>query len=303
MTERISISATADVDFIFERLNHQFTLLRQRGINIDLFTREVGEYKIIDCVISSPDSDYDIFEEDRIALCRHHIANTIADMIVEKWRGRLVSQIIDVNYQCFNPAEKNKVYSRSLELLQEQEVNINLVAAILNWKKEIAERVLDFLKTSNRLIIDGFVNFRLKDFRIELEQAVDEAVEEYLLEKEYDDFIRLLKYFVEVQEPKVEKVHVVLRNSGNFELFDHGYNIIDNEYLESLMLDMVDSDLTYEDLLISALITIAPNEVIVHLPEYSSNYNSIATIQRIFDESVTLCNGCSKCLHSRQKKF
>ena len=53
------------------------------------------------------------------------------------------------------------------------------------------------------------MRFRLKEYYRELKLAVDLAVEEQLAEREYRDFISLLRSFVEIQPSSFELLHVV----------------------------------------------------------------------------------------------
>ncbi|KUK10690.1 MAG: Sporulation protein YtxC [Clostridia bacterium 41_269] len=122
-----------------------------------------------------------------------------------------------------------------------------------------------------------------------------------MLEKEYDDFIDLLKYFVNMQKPQIKKVNVILYRSGKFKILDSEYRKIDNDSLECLILDFAENDLTNEDLLISALITIAPEEIKMHLPDYVS-FSFIETVKKIFNNRVEICSGCPNCMHIRQKE-
>jgi len=125
--------------------------------------------------------------------------------------------------------------------------------------------------------------------------VIEQAVDELLLEKEYQEFIMLLKYFVDIQEPRLEKVHVMLLPSGSFQLFDDNNKSINNQCLEGCIVEMIDNEINYEDLLISALITIAPREIVVHVPELTKVLNVIKTLQGVFGERLVICNGCVRC--------
>ena len=63
--------------------------------------------------------------------------------------------------------------------------------------------------------MEGFIRFRLKDYIEELKYIIDGSVDELLIDREYNEFIKLLRYFVEIQEPKVEEVHVLLEGTKN----------------------------------------------------------------------------------------
>ena len=46
----------------------------------------------------------------------------------------------------------------------------------------------------------------MKELREDIEEIIDKVVEEYMVEKEYREFVKLLKYFVDIQESKIEKL-------------------------------------------------------------------------------------------------
>ena len=125
------------------------------------------------------------------------------------------------------------------------------------------KRIMEHLESSNELVLEGFIRFRMKDFQHELEEAVDRAVDDLLIEKEYSEFIKLLRYFVEIQEPKVEEVHVMMGEDEKYTLLDSSLRVINNDLLEDLAREITDKEISHDDLLISSLITIAPK-----------NYNS-----------------------------
>ena len=62
---------------------------------------------------------------------------------------------------------------------------------------------------------------------------------------------------------------------------------------------MIRSDeINYEDLLISALITIAPKTVMLHFASAAGKANTVVeTIKSVFAGRVTVCRGCKLCMH------
>ena len=62
-----------------------------------------------------------------------------------------------------------------------------------------------YLIFNDNLNLEGFVRFRTKDYWDFLCETVDSAADAYLINREYQEFIRLLRYFVELQEPKVDR--------------------------------------------------------------------------------------------------
>lgn len=299
MIETFRIGTSKHIVPIYERLKKDASELNERGILIKLLQGEDGEYQLLDCELTIDENGLASIE-DGFSICCHQIADAVAEAIVIWWKPELMQAIISEKYQNLSHSESSQIV-RKLHL-REQPLYIQSVATTLTWKKEIASRIVDFLEAGNMVTVDGFINFRLHDFKLELEQLIDEAVEEYLMEKEYDDFIDLLRYFVNTQEPRLDKVHVLLLPSGAFNMYDKNYRLIDKDFLEGFILDLMENDLSYEDLLVSALITIAPTEIILHLPGSIGEMSSaVNTIQSVFSERVAICIGCSRCRSSNLK--
>ncbi|HZK34761.1 MAG TPA: putative sporulation protein YtxC, partial [Bacillota bacterium] len=155
-------------------------------------------------------------------------------------------------------------------------------------RSRVWKRIKDHLASNNELVLEGFIRFRMKDFICELEDAVDRAVDDLLIEKEYTEFIKLLRYFVEIQEPKVEEVHVLMREDKKYTLLDSNLYIINNDILEDLAKEISDKEISYDDLLISSLITIAPRKITIHQFDKFQNAELLNTINNVFDGRVTM---------------
>ena len=117
-----------------------------------------------------------------------------------------------------------------------------------------------------------------------------------MAEREYEEFIRLLKYFVSIQENRPPAVNVLVRAEGVYELFDsNGRNITKKCLMEFLTDENVISEVNFDDLLISMLITLAPKKIIVHGSEKITNKELFLTIERVFEGEVVICKKCSLC--------
>jgi len=70
---------------------------------------------------------------------------------------------------------------------------------------------------------------------------------------------------------------------------------IKNDYMEGFVVELVDNEINYEDLLISALITIAPKNIVLHYQGDCGKSATIDTIKGVFTGRVLECAGCSLC--------
>ncbi|MGI6712686.1 MAG: putative sporulation protein YtxC [Bacillota bacterium] len=285
----ISIGTSKNSDAIRFILGKEFRSLKGEGINVSLKESNLGDYTFIDCSINEVDKP----EQDMIL--RHNVANVISDFIINYWEQRILNKITRDNFCFLTKEEMENVVNKARKILESTSQPDELFLYRLNRKSKILHEILDYLSLNTNINIDGFINFRLHDYVDDLYNILQQAVDEFMLEKEYREFILLLKYFVEIQEPKVEKIHVFLMADGYFQLLDDDNKAYNQQCFEGCIIDMVDKEINYEDLLISTLITIAPKKIILHIPDSSKVKNMLDTIEEVFDKQVVRCNGCPQC--------
>ena len=103
----------------------------------------------------------------------------------------------------------------------------------INRKNSIIDKITRCIEENNEINISGFLTFRTKELKKDLECIVDKVVEEYMVEKEYNEFIKLLKYFVEIQESKVDEVNILIEKNGDYYLRDEeGNDLVGNMLME-----------------------------------------------------------------------
>ena len=290
MPEPFSIGTFTSPNLLFNRLNSELEFLQKEGLPLHIDINKVGNFTFLGCEITadSPGTS----KEEVFNITKFYIANCLADIIVNEWESRIIKKIVRNTYYYYNEEEKQTILNKAREILNPLGSN----SYHQNERKEkVMLKILDYLDMNKELILEGFINFRLKDYQNELEDVVNSAVDEFLLEKEYMEFIRLLRYFVDIQEPRVNTVQVIFRKTGKFNLLDENDKPVHNDYLEGFVVDLIDNEINYDDLLISALITLAPREVILHLEKGVMPGDTLNTIKNVFGNRVVICAGCSKC--------
>ena len=135
---------------------------------------------------------------------------------------------------------------------------------------------------------------------MDLERIVDKIVEEYMVEKEYNEFIKLLKYFVEIQESKVDEVNILIEKNGDYYLKDENGNDLVGDMVMELPKVKFESKENTEELIISTMITTAPKKVIIHCAHNCKNKELLETITKVFVDKVYYCNECPLCEKIKQ---
>lgn len=289
--EVVSIGTQNHIDRLRQCFEQELPLFARDGINIALTEKAKGRLRFL---------AFDVPEtvapgnRDLNLMVRRWIAQVLARAIVHDMQKAFTLAILRERYKSFNDSELAQIADDTVQMMQEQEQEQEDGSA-KEQVSEIAAKLLDYLNANNELVLEGFMRFRLKEYYAGLRSAVDRAVDNFMVEREYREFIRLLKYFVDIQEPKIDEVHVIIRPNGAFRLLDSRYRVIENDYLEGFIADLGSDDVDYEDLLISALITVAPARVILHFDETRA---VVETIVGVFEDKVSMCPGCPLCSSS-----
>jgi putative sporulation protein YtxC len=160
-------------------------------------------------------------------------------------------------------------------------------------KSRLYRAFFAYLQENNEVHLHGFVRFRLKEYRQELAEAVEEAIDDYLEDRQYQEFIELLRYFVSTQESRHETIHIVPLEGNRFSLYDENGLPLQLEALEAYV-GMQDAPDRTDDLLLSALITLAPQKIVFHLTE--GRQALAQTLHSIFEDRFAYCSACAHCL-------
>ena len=280
------------------RLNSQIQSLVDDGIGIEEKIEFDKPFYILKYGIDIEHlNDYPIV--DIVNIFRYCIANTVFEYIKYYKEPQLINKILNYDYYYFDIDERSKIEER-IDSYMKNESYVDILQN--ESQKRITKMFIDYLKNNSVININGFITFRLKEYVLGLQEIVDRAVESFLMDQEYNEFIKLLRYFVDIQEPKYEVLNILFEEDERYQLYDEFGNIINNEYLNIIEAEL-DASINHDDLLISSLITIAPNEIYIHKIDNLKNMDLIQTISKIFQDRIILCDNCQWCrIHTNIKK-
>lgn len=238
----------------------------------------------------------DILYDDFFNVFKHYAAVGISNYIVDVLELSIIEKILQADYYFLKASEKKTIIEQ-LNICLDNEIYDDSIDVPykVNRKAKIIYKLMDFFAENDSLNIEGFVNFRLRNYLDDIYEVIDRVVEEFVMEKEYNEFIKLLRYFVNIQESKIDLINIVVDKGGKYHFFDEKNKVIDDNYIRGLIDDLVDNNLNNDDFLVSSLITIAPKKIIFHLASNIKNTEIIETIKNIFDDRVYICNNCKIC--------
>lgn len=288
----LSVGLIGTTDQVRDRLQQDCTTLKQEGFRVAIDEINKGHYTFLGCNVMEGELSFRNYERIK-NLFKNYVAKILTEIIIEHEEKKLLKKIINSNYYYFNNDERGVILANALSLLATS--NSAFTDFDINSRRsKVMSKILEYLDSHHELVLEGFVNFRLKDYRKRLVEIVDSAVDDYMLDLEYKEFIRVLRYFVDIQEPKVEEVHVVIGKSGIYKILDASGNAVSNKYLDNFVAESL-GEINYEDILLTSLISISPYNIMVHSSDPDSSFNIISTIQNVFEGRVAICEGCHIC--------
>lgn len=291
----LCIGVNGSGDAVMQHITNELRQLKNKKINYSINEINAEGSTSIICSIN----DGKFYREKSIEsykVLKTYISTALADYIIRQYEEKLISRIISSNYCYFNSSEKKEILNRSLTIIKNEDKNLFNNLFQIRRKNVIIRRLLDYFENSNNIILDGFVNFRLKEYMRDLEDVVDKGVDDFLMDREYREFIRLLRYFVDIQEPKLNTVHVIIGFDNKYILLDDAKKEITNECVQEYVNEIAEGEINYDDLLVSSLITFAPRRIIIHCTGQFRNKELMETIKNVFLGRVLICQGCEVCL-------
>lgn len=252
--------------------------------------------ELITFVLEGSNFDSIFRAEDICDVFRHQLSEALAEHMMAYCEDQVLKKEINRSIKKYGHLEKDVVYAKARDILNNcrSSENLNLLLRF-GRKNRISQRVLGHLKQNERLLVEGFVTFCLQDYLTEIKYAAEVALEELKNEREYSEFVSLLRYFVDSQNPKIEEVNLMVMGNGRFYLWDDSGAKIDEQYISYYLDEMLSNEVSLDDVLVSILITISPRRIILHNTGEQGNSEPVLMIRNVFKERISECTGCEKC--------
>ena len=218
------------------------------------------------------------------------ISEILTSLIIDIYEEEFINKIIHTEYFYFNSYERNKISDITIEDLNSSEES-------LCSRKKLFELIYnsfyDYLKENKSIILKGFVTFRIRNYFETLLSQIDKSVNKFIIEREYTEFISLLKMYINTEENHCNAVHLIYKDSKSI-LLDENKKIIEEN------LDMFNakylSDITFSanDYALNNLLTLNPKKIYIHLIDKKHD-EFINTLKLIFENRAFYCTDCDIC--------
>lgn len=286
-----------ELDEVINGLEEFKKVNEERNINIGISESVVNDNHFIK--IFCDDKDYN---KKLTNMLNIYMANIIFFIIIDEFMRKNLNNYLVNTYFFLREEEIEDIIIKSRDLIANDiPLTDDFSIYYLNRKNNIMEIIIKCLKENNEININGFITFRVKNLQNDMELIIDKITEKYMVDKEYDEFIKLLKYFVEIQESKIDLINIIIDKDGGYIIKDKAGRDIMKEFLDELKEVKNYDSIGTEDLIISGLITNAPKKIIIHCVDNCINKDFLKTIQNVFTNRVVLCSECKLCCSIKSK--
>lgn len=224
---------------------------------------------------------------EKISFFDEKLSSIITDTILKFYKEKMIKKIINFDYFYFEEYEKKIIIQNCCEIIESSEYE-----QISKEKEYIHEAVLQYVIENKSMILEGFVNFRIKEYIKYLDSIVDIVVNKYIIEKEYNEFISLLRMYINSKKSNIKNLHLIYGKS-ELTILDENKNIVPlckEIYNAKFLSDIIFSE---NDYALNTLLTLLPQRIEIHLLDSEDEF--IKTVKLIFEDRVYICRECNIC--------
>ena len=218
----------------------------------------------------------------------HEVSCILSCLVIDELEESFLKMILLKNYFYFNSTEMKHILELCYEIFSDD------FNTYFDKKHNILiDSFENYLVNNKSIILTGFINFRIKNYMAILEDVVDEAVNSFVVEKEYLEFISLLKMYVNSQNSNCDVFHLIYykNNSTLLDKDKNQINVSDDIFKAKYLSDISFSS---NDYALNTLLTLVPKKIHIHLINNCID-EFIHTISLIFENRVEICTDCSIC--------
>ncbi len=223
------------------------------------------------------------------------ISSILTECIIYFYEVKLLRRILEYNYFYFSSDEKKQILSSAKDFIEEDTISKE------DNYFSIYYSVMDYIKQNKSLILDGFINFRLQNYMKNLDYIIDISVNKFLIEKEYNEFVDILKFYVSITPFQISLIHLVYYKNESI-LLDNNKKVIRTD--DKIFSDKYLPDISFSnnDYVLNTILNLIPKKLIIHMID-SKEDEFINTLKLIFGNRCEICSDCIICDLYKKKRF
>jgi putative sporulation protein YtxC len=215
------------------------------------------------------------------------VSTILSFLVIYEFEEVFFRQIISKDFFYFSKEERSVILDNCFNIIIDSDT-------IIKEKFEILfSSFLNYVIEHKNIFLSGFINFRLQSYWDVLERIVEDAVNSYILEREYNEFISLLRLYINSSETIEDVLHIVYSKDFTI-MLDSNKNIINNSQNAFKAKFLSDISFSTNDYTLNTLLTLLPEKIYVHLIDNKID-EFITTLSLIFEKRLEICTECNIC--------
>ena len=213
------------------------------------------------------------------------LSKILAYLVLDLFENTIIKKLIRLDYFYFSLLEQNDIFNICISTLN-YESSFNRISILEN-------AFYSYFENNKSINLTGFIDFRLFDYINYLDSIVDISVNKYIIDKEYLEFVNLLKTYISSSKSHTKIIHLVYKNKESI-LLDDKKNIIPINKSAFTPHFLSDISFSSNDYALNNLLTLLPQNLYVHLIDEKDEF--INTLELIFCKRLHICNNCDICV-------
>lgn len=206
------------------------------------------------------------------------ISKILSNLVIDVCEESIIKKILSFEYFYFDCFEREKVLDFVYDV-QNPDDYTKKYSLLYNIFQS-------YIINNKKVFLDGFIPFRVKNYIELLTENVNTAVNSFLIDREYTEFISILKLYVNSQTSHANLVHLVYSKSKAI-LLDENKNIIEDKSLALNAKFLSDISFSKNDYAFNTILSIVPKKIYIHLIDGISD-EFIDTLKLVFENRVVL---------------
>ncbi len=210
------------------------------------------------------------------------LSDTLSVFIISNYEDNFINTQLKLDFFYFSSYERNDIFNNAKNTLSSNKI-------YTQKKKILKQSISKYIKKINKFYIDGFINFRIYDYKHFLNSILDQEIHEYVLQKEYYEYIQLLKEYISVKPSQTSDIHLIYSDKEKV-LLDNFGNIITTTDKKKYLSDI---SFSTNDFILNSILSLMPQKLTIHLHDKEDNF--IKFLKSIFEKKCIICCNCNLC--------
>ncbi len=214
------------------------------------------------------------------------LASLLTDYVIRTKEDGWLLEIIETMFYFTDEEEKQQILAIAHSIIEGERFDLPALKHFIDRRAFIYKAFADHLSEETAFYFEAFLTFRLREYGEWLIDCVELAIDEYMLEQEYQNMIEDFRQHIQTHPSKYPLIHLVCDKGYTF--YDEYFRKMTREeilfHLEGAL--VFEEGLEIEEMVLSPLVSMVPR--LVHVYADDPDDGVILSIQAIFQERMKL---------------